>query len=78
MAELERSIIRERVVAGLEHAQWNGTRSGLAVVRPKVIFDRDLAIQLREQGLLWRQIARKLDVRVTTVRRVCSDHMLTD
>ena len=28
MAELERSIIRERVVAGLEHAQRNGTRSG--------------------------------------------------
>jgi DNA invertase Pin-like site-specific DNA recombinase len=35
MAELERSIIKERVAAGLEHARCNGTRSGLPVGRPK-------------------------------------------
>jgi len=49
MAELERSIIRERVVAGLEHAQKNGARSGLPVGRPKVTFDRELTIHLQEQ-----------------------------
>ena len=73
MAELERSIIRERVVAGLEHAQRNGTRSGKPVGRPRVIFDRERAIQLQQQGLSLRQIARELGVGVTTVRRACLD-----
>src|SRR5215469_11184909 len=30
MAELERNVIRERVVAGLEHARMHGTKSGSA------------------------------------------------
>ena len=34
MAELERNIIRERVVAGLDHARRNGTKSGRPVGRP--------------------------------------------
>ena len=40
MAELERSVIRERVAAGLEYARHHGTRSGKAVGRPRV-FRRD-------------------------------------
>lgn len=35
MAELERSIIRERVAARMEHARRNGTRSGNPIGRPK-------------------------------------------
>jgi DNA invertase Pin-like site-specific DNA recombinase len=34
MAELERAIIRERVMAGLDHAQRNGTKSGKPIGRP--------------------------------------------
>jgi DNA invertase Pin-like site-specific DNA recombinase len=68
MAELERSIIRERVVAGLDHARQNGTRSGRPVGRPKVIFDRDKVAELRTQGCSWREIARKLGVGTTTIR----------
>jgi DNA invertase Pin-like site-specific DNA recombinase len=68
MAELERTIIRERVVAGLDHAQRNGTRSGRPVGRPKVIFDHDKVVELRRQRLSWRRIARELGVGVTTVR----------
>ena len=41
MAELERSVIRERVAAGLEYARHHGTRSGKAVGRPRVVFKRD-------------------------------------
>ena len=73
MAELERSIIRERVVSGLEHARRNGTRSGRAVGRPKVIFHRDQVAQLRKQGLSWRQIAHSLGVSAGSARRACQN-----
>jgi hypothetical protein len=70
MAELERSIIRERVVAGLEYARQHGTKSGKAVGRPKAVFRRDEVAALKQQGLSLRQIARKLGVGLGTVRRV--------
>ncbi len=49
MAELERSVIRERVVAGLEYARRYGTKSGKAIGRPKTIFDRSAVAQLRAE-----------------------------
>jgi len=69
MAELERNIIRERVVAGLDHARLQGTKSGKPVGRPKAIFRRDQVVELRQRGLSWNQIARELGVSATTVRR---------
>ena len=69
MAELERSIIRERVTVGMEHARRNGTRSGKPIGRPKAVFRTDLVPELRQQGLSWRQISRTLSVGVATVRR---------
>ncbi len=50
MAELERSVIRERVVAGLEYARQHGTRSGRPIGRPRAVFDRSAAVQLRTEG----------------------------
>jgi len=73
MAELERSVIRERVVAGMEYARMRGTKSGKSVGRPRAIFRRDEARELRAQGVSWRQIARQLAVSPTTVRRACRD-----
>jgi DNA invertase Pin-like site-specific DNA recombinase len=70
MAELERNIIRERVVAGLEYARQHGTKSGRAVGRPRAVFRRDEVAVLREQGLSIREIARELNVSIGTVRRV--------
>lgn len=70
MAELERSIIRERVVAGLDYARQHGTKSGKAVGRPKAVFRRDQVAALRDPGLSLRQIARKLSIGVGTVRRI--------
>ena len=69
MAELERNIIRERVVAGLDHARLQGTKSGKPVGRPRAIFRRDQVVELRQKGLSWNQIARELGVSATTVRR---------
>jgi DNA invertase Pin-like site-specific DNA recombinase len=70
MAELERNVIRERVIAGLEHARATGTKSGAAIGRPKAVFDRLAAVELRNAGQSWRQIAAALSVSVATVRRV--------
>ncbi len=69
IAELERNIIRERVVAGLEYAHTNGTRSGKPVGRPRKIFRHDLVFELRNQDMPWRPIAKICGVGVTTVRR---------
>lgn len=69
MAELERSVIRERVVAGLEYARQHGTRSGRAIGRPRRVFLRDRIPELLAEGLSPRQIARRLDVGEGTVRR---------
>ena len=69
IAELERNIIRERVVAGLNYAHTNGTRSGKPVGRPRKIFRHDLVFELRNQDMPWRPIAKICGVGVTTVRR---------
>src|SRR5215831_21337595 len=56
MAELERNVIRERVVSGLEYARKHGTKSGNAIGRPKAVFDRAKVVQLRDDGRSWREI----------------------
>jgi putative DNA-invertase from lambdoid prophage Rac len=66
-AELEREIIRERVVAGVKAARANGKQLG----RPKRVFRRDEAVRLREAGMSWRKIAAELGVPVTTVVEGC-------
>jgi DNA invertase Pin-like site-specific DNA recombinase len=71
MAELERAIIRERVVAGLDHAQRNGTKSGKPVGRPRVIVDADKFVQLRDiEHLPWPEIGRRTRSSSGTVRRI--------
>jgi DNA invertase Pin-like site-specific DNA recombinase len=69
LAELERGVIQERVISGLEYARQYGTKSGKAIGRPKAIFSRDRVTELRAQGLSGREIARRLGVGEGTVRR---------
>lgn len=64
-AEMEREIIRERVRAGVRNAKAKGTRLG----RPQRVFRRDEAQRLRAQGISWRQIARTLQVPMSTGHR---------
>jgi DNA invertase Pin-like site-specific DNA recombinase len=47
-----------------------GTKSGRPVGRPRAIFQRDEVFRLRQEGLSLREIARRLDIGVGTVRRV--------
>ena len=69
MAELERNVIRERVVAGLDYARAHGTKSGRSLGRPQAVFDRDAVRTMRAAGQSWRAIADQLGVGVGTVRR---------
>ncbi len=78
-AEFERDLIAERVSAGLTQYRTDyaagrigkdrNSRSGknLAPHRPVRIFDRAGACQLRQRGLSFRAIAKKLGVPLTTV-----------
>ncbi len=75
MAELERNVIWERVVAGLDYARQHGTKSGNAIGRPKRIFDRTEVVRLRESGLSIEKIAREMRIGVGTVARTIQAHM---
>jgi DNA invertase Pin-like site-specific DNA recombinase len=68
-SELERSVIRDRVVAGLEHARQHGTKSSRAVGRPRLVFRRDQVKELRAQGMSWHMFACMLGVSVASARR---------
>lgn len=70
MAELERNVIRERVVAGMEYARRHGTKTGNAIGRPKRIFDRTEVVRLRASGLSIEKVARQARLGVGTVARV--------
>jgi hypothetical protein len=62
VAELERSLIVERVKAGLRNARAKGKRLG----RPRVAVDAAQVARLRAYGFSWPKIARELGVSVGT------------
>jgi DNA invertase Pin-like site-specific DNA recombinase len=63
MAEFERALIQERVRAGLRNAKAKGKRIG----RPRQEVDSSKVLELRAQGLSWRDISRRLKLGVGTV-----------
>jgi DNA invertase Pin-like site-specific DNA recombinase len=65
VAELERSLIVERVKAGLRNAKAKGKRLG----RPKRVVDSRRIAGLRAQGVSWKAIAAEMGVGVGTVIR---------
>src|SRR5579859_4586030 len=65
VAELERSLIVERVKAGLRNARAKGKRIG----RPHVFVDARRIATLRAQGESWPAIAKKLGIGVGTAYR---------
>jgi DNA invertase Pin-like site-specific DNA recombinase len=71
IAKQERIRTSERVCAGLNRARLESTRSGRPIGRPKAVFSRNRARELRAQGWSWRKIARALGVSAATVRRTC-------
>lgn len=65
VAEFERSLIAERVSAGLARAKERGVRLG----RPRVGFDVNRAMTLKAQGRSWSELAASLKVSSSTIRR---------
>ena len=68
VAELERSLIVERVRAGLRNARAKGKRIG----RPTSNVDASQIARLRASNVSWREIGRKLGVSARTARRAVS------
>jgi putative DNA-invertase from lambdoid prophage Rac len=66
-AEFEREILRERVRAGLAHALQNGKRLGRPVTAG---LQADKARKLYHAGVSKAEIARRLQIGRTSVRRI--------
>lgn len=70
-SEFERGIIRERIMAGLERAKRDGTKSGKAIGRPKTSPKVEAAILANlQQGAGVLKTAKSLGVGVSVVMRV--------
>ena len=65
VAELERSLVRERVIAGVRRAQAAGKHCG----RPRVELDLRPAVAMLDQGHGLKTIAKALGVSRATLRR---------
>jgi DNA invertase Pin-like site-specific DNA recombinase len=66
-AEFERDILRERVRAGLAHARHNGKRLGRPVT---AAVHADEVWRLHRDGISKAEIARRLQIGRTSVRRI--------
>jgi DNA invertase Pin-like site-specific DNA recombinase len=64
IAEFERELIRERVVAGMKEARRRGKHCG----RPAKEFDVERAAELRLAGLSWRKLASAMGVPMHLLR----------
>ena len=73
VAELERSLIAERVRAGLRNARAKGKRLG----RPRVAVDTAQVARLRASGLSWPAVARELGVSVGKVYQAAQQQAAT-
>jgi DNA invertase Pin-like site-specific DNA recombinase len=65
MAEFERALIQERVRAGLRNAKAKGKRIG----RPRQEVNSAKVLELRAEGLSWRDISKRLKLGLGTVHR---------
>jgi len=66
VAELERSLIVERVKAGLRNARAKGKKLG----RPRVDVPESKILSLRASGASWRAIAKETGVGLGTIHRL--------
>jgi DNA invertase Pin-like site-specific DNA recombinase len=69
VAELERSLIAERVMAGLRNAKAKGTRLG----RPRISVDASRVARLRAEGRTVREIAVTLGVSRSLVHKTLAN-----
>jgi len=65
VAEYEREMIRERVVAGLRKAKASGKRIG----RPRAVLNRFRIERLRAEGISWDEVANRMGISRSTLHR---------
>ena len=65
MSEFEKSLIQERVRAGLRNAVARGVRLG----RPRTVVDAAEIVRLRASGASWREVAEQMRIGVGTAVR---------
>jgi len=71
LAEFESDLVRERVTAGVRHAQRHGTRSGKPIGRPATVKTRATEIRaLHNKGVSMNAIATQLGIGYGSVHRV--------
>lgn len=70
MAEFERSLISERVQAGMARAKAQGKQVG----RAKAVFDILKAKEMIEGGFSYRKVAETLNVNLTTLHKRLKQH----
>jgi len=73
-AEFERSIIQERITAGIARARVEGTRSGKAFGQPKLSAEREAAVRASlGAGTGIRKTARLVGTGNATVARIAAE-----
>jgi DNA invertase Pin-like site-specific DNA recombinase len=68
-AEFERSLIRERVTAGMKAARKTGKTLG----RPRRVFNRDEVRELHSKGMSVARISQSLGIGIGTVHRTLAE-----
>jgi DNA invertase Pin-like site-specific DNA recombinase len=73
-AEFERSMIRERVLAGMSRAAAKGTKSGKPIGRPRIgaALKADIRAALAKGDVGMRKIAVQFGVATGTVQRIAA------
>ena len=66
-AEFERSMIRERVLAGLDRARSQGKRLGRPPIPPITV---DKIKRLRDEGMSLRKIAKQVGISTSKVHQL--------
>lgn len=77
-AEFERSLLIERVNAGIEHARQHGTKSGKAIGRPRLVLKRDEIREMKEAGVPVREICRRFEIGMSALYKICSETQPSD
>jgi DNA invertase Pin-like site-specific DNA recombinase len=72
VAEFERDLIRDRVLAGLKRARAQGVRIG----RPRVLVDVRKAVAMMAEGRSLRTVAREMQVAPSTLSAAVRKHPL--
>lgn len=71
IAEIERDVIVARVNAGLESARKRGVKLGRPMAHDE---DKKASVlELRAEGVSFREIARRLGIKKTSVERICKE-----